>query len=161
MSRGSTGEIVVRGDHMTLGYWRQEEQTRAALRGGWMHSGDAGYMNDGGYVFIVDRIKYMILSGGENVHSAEVENVLAEHPAVRLAAVVGIPDELLGERAHALAVRRSGRHVTSDELRAFCRARIAGYKTPRAVEFVASLPVSGAGKILKHALRANIVGGAH
>jgi acyl-CoA synthetase (AMP-forming)/AMP-acid ligase II len=126
-----------------------------------MHTGDAGYMNDGGYMFIVDRIKEMILSEGENVLRRGGECSRQAHPAVRLAAVVGIPGELLGERVHVFVVRRSGRHVTSDELRAFCRARIAAYKTPRAVEFAASLPVSGAGKILKHALRANIVGAAH
>jgi acyl-CoA synthetase (AMP-forming)/AMP-acid ligase II len=159
--RGSTGEIVARGDHVMIGYWRQEEQTRTTLRDGWMHTGDAGYMNEGGYLFIVDRIKDMILSGGENVYSVEVENVLVEHPAVHLAAVVGIPDELLGERVHAVVVRQPGQHVTGDELRAFCRARIAGYKTPRTMDFVERLPISGAGKILKRTLREDLIRDAY
>ncbi|SPL88135.1 Long-chain-fatty-acid--CoA ligase [[Actinomadura] parvosata subsp. kistnae] len=151
--RGTVGEIVVRGDHVTPGYWRREEETAAALRGGWMHTGDGGYMDERGYVFVVDRIKDMIVSGGENVYSAEVENALAKHPAVAACAVIGVPDERWGERVHAVVVLRPGLAATEEELREFCRDRIAGYKLPRSVAFAGELPLSGAGKILKRELR--------
>ena len=153
VERGVVGEIVVRGDHVMLGYWRREEETAAALRGGWMHTGDAGYMDERGYVFVVDRIKDMIISGGENVYSAEVENVLARHPAVAACAVIGVPDPEWGERVHAVVVLKPGRESTAAELREFCREHIAAYKAPRSAEFVEALPVSGAGKILKRELR--------
>ncbi len=151
--RGVVGEIVARGDHVMLGYWQRPEDTEIALRGGWMHTGDAGYMDERGYVFVVDRIKDMIVSGGENVYSAEVENVLGRHPAVASCAVIAVPDERWGERVHAVVVRRSGQQVTADELEKFCREHIAAYKVPRSVDFVAALPLSGAGKILKRELR--------
>ena len=151
--RGVVGEIVVRGDHVTPGYWRREEETSVALRGGWMHTGDGGYMDERGYVFVVDRIKDMIVSGGENVYSAEVENALAKHPAVGSCAVIGVPDERWGERVHAVVVLLPGQSATAAELSEFCREHIAGYKIPRSVEFVDALPISGAGKILKRTLR--------
>jgi acyl-CoA synthetase (AMP-forming)/AMP-acid ligase II len=151
--RGTVGEILVRGDHMTSGYWGAPEETAQALRGGWMHTGDGGYMDERGYVFVVDRIKDMIVSGGENVYSAEVENVLARHPAISSCAVIGVPDEQWGERVHAVVVLQQGCSATATELREFCRGHIAGYKAPRTVSFVDALPVSGAGKILKRELR--------
>ncbi|GAA3432926.1 long-chain-fatty-acid--CoA ligase [Kutzneria kofuensis] len=151
--RGTVGEIVVRGDNVMLGYWNRPEETASALRGGWMHTGDGGYMDENGYVYVVDRLKDMIVSGGENVYSAEVENALAKHPAVASCAVIGVPDEQWGERVHAVVVLVDGHSPTADELRDHCREHIAGYKTPRSVEFVEELPVSGAGKILKRVLR--------
>jgi acyl-CoA synthetase (AMP-forming)/AMP-acid ligase II len=158
--RGTVGEIVVRGGGVMQGYWRKPDETEAALRGGWMHTGDAAFMDGDGYVFIVDRVKDMIISGGENVYSAEVENALAQHPAVAACAVIGVPDPDWGERVHAVVVLGAGASVTSDELRAHTTTLIAGYKAPRSVEFVDSLPLSGAGKVLKRELRAKYWDGA-
>jgi acyl-CoA synthetase (AMP-forming)/AMP-acid ligase II len=153
LPRGEVGEIVVRGGNVMLGYWQQPEATAQALRGGWMHTGDAGSMDDEGYVFLSDRIKDMIITGGENVYSVEVENVLCRHPSVATAAVIGVPDDVYGERVHAVVVPTAGQTVTLDELRAFCADRIAGYKTPRSLEVVDALPISAAGKVLKRELR--------
>jgi acyl-CoA synthetase (AMP-forming)/AMP-acid ligase II len=153
LPRGEAGEIVVRGGHVMLGYWDRPEETAEALRGGWMHTGDAGRMDDEGYVYLTDRLKDMIVSGGENVYSVEVENVLAQHPAVATCAVIGVPDETWGERVHAVVVPAAGATVTLEELRAFCADRIAGYKVPRSMDVVDALPVSAAGKVLKRALR--------
>lgn len=153
--RGTVGEVVVRGGHVMQGYWNKPDDTAAAVRDGWMHTGDGGYMDDEGYVFIVDRIKDMIISGGENVYSAEVENAIAQHPAVAASAVIGVPDPEWGERVHAVVVLRpDASEPTIDELRAFAKERIAGYKAPRSMEVVDALPVSGAGKVLKRELRA-------
>ena len=151
--RGTVGEICASGGHVMLGYWNRPEETAQALRGGWMHTGDGGYMDDDGYVFIADRIKDMIITGGENVYSVEVENVLAQHPAVATCAVIGVPDERWGERVHAVVVPVAGGTLTIEELTTFCRERIAGYKTPRSMEIVEALPLSAAGKVLKRELR--------
>ena len=151
--RGSVGEIVVRGAHVMLGYWQMPAETAEALRGGWMHTGDAGYMDEYGYVFLVDRIKDMIVSGGENVYSAEVEKVLHAHPAVASCAVIGVPDETWGERVHAVLVLNPGHDLTEAQVREFVGARIARYKAPRTVDFVNQLPLSPVGKILKRVLR--------
>ncbi|GAA2554314.1 AMP-binding enzyme [Pseudonocardia hydrocarbonoxydans] len=151
---GTVGEIVVRGGHVMLGYWGRPEETATALRGGWMHTGDAGRMDERGYVFVVDRIKDMIVTGGENVYSAEVENVLAAHPAVAACAVIGVPDDEWGERVHAVVVLAPDATVTPEELREHCAGLVAGYKAPRSVEFLDALPVSPAGKVLKRELRA-------
>jgi acyl-CoA synthetase (AMP-forming)/AMP-acid ligase II len=153
LPRGHIGEVVVRGENVMLGYWQRPEETTAALRYGWMYTGDAGYLDEQGYLFIVDRIKDMIVSGGENVYSAEVENALAQHPAVAMCAVIGVPDPGWGERVHAVVVPAPGYAPTADELRTHCRSSIAGYKVPRTVEFVDRLPLSAAGKILKKDLR--------
>jgi acyl-CoA synthetase (AMP-forming)/AMP-acid ligase II len=153
VARGEAGEIAVRGDNVMLGYWNKPEETAAAVRDGWMHTGDGGYMDDEGYVFIVDRIKDMIVTGGENVYSAEVENAVTQHPAVAACAVIGVPDEEWGERVHAVVVLRPGAEATAEEIRAAAKTLIAGYKAPRSVEFVTELPVSGAGKVLKRELR--------
>jgi acyl-CoA synthetase (AMP-forming)/AMP-acid ligase II len=152
--RGDVGEIVVRGQHVMLGYWNKPEETAAAVIDGWMHTGDGGRMDENGYVFIVDRIKDMIVSGGENVYSAEVENAVAQHAAVAACAVIGVPDDEWGERVHAVVVLKPGATVTPEELREHTKALIAGYKAPRSAEFVDALPVSGAGKVLKRELRA-------
>ncbi|WP_028936953.1 acyl-CoA synthetase [Pseudonocardia spinosispora] len=155
---GTVGEIVCRGSHVMLGYWNRPEETEAALRGGWMHTGDGGYLDDDGYLFVVDRIKDMIVSGGENVYSVEVENALGKHPSVASCAVIGVPDEDWGERVHAVVVLTGDTSPTAEDLRAHVKEHIAGYKAPRTVEFVDSLPLSGAGKILKRDLRARYWG---
>jgi len=151
--RGTVGEVVVRGPHVMQGYWNKPELTAAALRDGWMHTGDGAWMDDDGFIFIADRLKDMIISGGENVYSAEVENALAQHPAVAACAVIGVPSEQWGESVHAVVVRKPGQQPTNDELIAHCKALIAGYKCPRTVDFVDALPLSGAGKVLKTKLR--------
>lgn len=150
---GDTGEIVVRGPNMMLGYWGRPEETAEALRGGWMHTGDAGRMDADGYVYVVDRIKDMIITGGENVYSAEVESALSTHPAVASVAVVARPHEKWGETVHAVVVLKPGAAATPDELSAWVRERIAGYKVPRSYEFRDALPLSAAGKVLKNVLR--------
>ncbi len=151
---GVVGEIAVRGDIVMMGYWERPEETRNALRGGWMHTGDGGYMDEDGYVYVVDRIKDMIISGGENIYSAEVENCIAKHPAVAQCAVIGIPNERWGEVVHAIVMRKPGAAVTEEEIIAFCKELIAGYKCPRSVHIQDEmLPLSGAGKILKRELR--------
>lgn len=128
-----------------LGYWNRPGETAEALHGGWMHTGDGGYMDDDGYIHLTDRVKDMIITGGGNVHSAEVENVLCQHPAVAMAAVIAVPDHFWGERVHAVVVPAHGQAVTLDELAAVCRQRIAGYKTLRSLELVEALPLSAAG----------------
>ena len=136
-----------------LGYWNRPEETAAALRGGWMHTGDIGWMDEAGYVHVVDRLKDMIVSGGENVYSVEVEGALASHPSVAQCAVVGRPHPHWGESVHAVIVVRPGETRDETALLAHCRARIAGYKCPRSFEFRDALPLSAAGKILKTLLR--------
>jgi acyl-CoA synthetase (AMP-forming)/AMP-acid ligase II len=118
-----------------------------------MHSGDAGRMDEDGFVFVVDRVKDMVITGGENVYSVEVENAIQSHPAVAACAVIGVPDDEWGERVHAVVVLRDGAEVGLEALQAHCKERIAGYKCPRSLEVVEALPVSGAGKILKSKLR--------
>jgi acyl-CoA synthetase (AMP-forming)/AMP-acid ligase II len=151
--RGTVGEVVVRGPQVMQGYWNKPELTQAALRGGWMHTGDGAYMDADGFVFIADRLKDMIITGGENVYSAEVENALAQHAGVAACAVIGVPSDQWGEAVHAVVVRKPGQDATADELIAHCKALIAGYKCPRSVAFVDALPLSGAGKVLKTKLR--------
>ena len=149
---GEVGEVAIRGANVTAGYWHKPEETAKVLRGGWFTSGDLGYLDEAGYLFLVDRAKDMIVSGGENVYSAEVENALYSHPAVVEAAVFGVPDERFGEAVHAVVQTRT--EVTGDELVAHCRLTIAGYKVPRGVDLRGEpLPKSGAGKILKRELR--------
>ena len=152
---GVVGEIVVRGPNVMKGYWRQPELTAQALRGGWMHTGDGGYLDEDGYLFVVDRVKDMIVSGGENVYSTEVENAIASHPAVAQCAVIGIPDDKWGEAVHAVVVPREDEALDADELDRHCRGLIAAYKCPRSVEIRREpLPLSSVNKINKAALRA-------
>ncbi|MBX9978600.1 MAG: AMP-binding protein, partial [Mycobacterium gordonae] len=160
LPRGQVGEITIRGGHVMAGYWGKPEETAAVLRNGWMHTGDAGYMDERGYVFVVDRIKDMIVSGGENVYSVEVENALARHPAVATCAVIGVPDERWGERVHAVVVLAPGQRADDEELGEFCKSLIGGYKIPRTFEVVSELPLSAAGKVLKRALRAKYWAGS-
>ena len=151
--RGVVGEVVVRGPGMMLGYWNNPTETARATRGGWMHTGDGGFMDEDGFVFIADRLKDMIVTGGENVYSVEVENAVARHPAVLQCAVIAIPDDKWGEVVHAFIVCRPDTHITLSELQAHCKALIANYKIPRSLEVVDGLPLSGAGKVLKAQLR--------
>ncbi|QRY77925.1 long-chain-fatty-acid--CoA ligase [Pseudomonas sp. PDNC002] len=151
--RGTVGEIIVRGPNIMVGYWNKPEETAKALRHGWLFTGDGAYMDEQGYLFIVDRLKDMIVSGGENVYSAEVENIIARHPAVLMCAVIGVPHEQWGEAVHAVVVRKPGVEVAAEDLRSYCREYIAGYKCPKSVEFREALPLTGAGKILKRELR--------
>ena len=160
LPRGRVGEVLVRGPHVMLGYWNKPEETEKALRGGLMHTGDAGYMDKRGFLFIVDRVKDMIISGGENVYSTEVENAVAQHPAVAACAVIGVPDERWGERVHAVVVLKTGHQTTAEEISRHARSLIASYKAPRSVEFVDALPVSAAGKVLKRELRDRYWAGA-
>ncbi|MGO9702690.1 MAG: acyl-CoA synthetase [Xanthobacteraceae bacterium] len=150
---GQVGEIVARGAGIMQGYWNRERETVDAFRDGWLRSGDMAYMDEEGFVYIIDRLKDMIVTGGENVFSAEVENALGCHAAVASCAVIGIPDDRWGEAVHAVVVLRSGTQATADELRTHCKGLIAGYKCPVSVEFRESLPLSGTGKLLKHVLR--------
>jgi long-chain acyl-CoA synthetase len=152
---GTVGEICVSGDVVMKGYWERPEESARAIVDGWMHTGDGGYMDEDGFVYIVDRIKDMIVTGGENVYSAEVENMVAQFPAVAQCAVIGVPSDRWGESVHAVVVPRPGGAVDAEVLIAFCHQRIAGYKCPRSVEVRDSpMPMSGAGKILKRDLRA-------
>jgi long-chain acyl-CoA synthetase len=151
-SRGEVGEIVVRGPNVMAGYWNKPQETAAALVDGWYRTGDLGYQDEEGFVFLVDRAKDMIVTGGENVYCTEVEEVLYLHPSVAEAAVFGIPDERWGEAVHAVVVPRGD--VETEELLEFCRTRIASYKIPRTIELRADpLPKSGPGKVLKRQLR--------
>jgi long-chain acyl-CoA synthetase len=152
---GQIAEVVVRGPNVMPGYWNKPEQTAAVLQGGWYRTGDLGYMNAEGYLFLVDRAKDMIISGGENVYSTEVEEVLYQHPGVLEAAVFGVPDARWGEAVHAIVVPRPDHDVDAGALIAFCRERIAGYKVPKQIELRGDpLPKSGPGKVLKRELRA-------
>ncbi|ALC18706.1 long-chain-fatty-acid--CoA ligase [Streptomyces pristinaespiralis] len=152
--QGTVGEIVARGEGMMQGYWKKPHETAEALRGGWMHTGDAGYLDADGYLFLVDRVKDMIVTGAENVYSTEVENAVAQHPSVAACAVIGVPDAQWGERVHAVVVLRPGCTATAEEIRDHTKSLIAGYKAPRSCEFVDELPLSAAGKVLKRELRA-------
>jgi len=151
---GEVGEIVVRSPGAMLGYWNQPELTRQTLVDGWVRTGDAGYMDEDGFVFLVDRVKDMIVSGGENVYSAEVENALSAHADIAECAVIGIPDEKWGEKVHAIVRLKAGATASAEDIVAHCRPLIAGYKCPRSVELrTEPLPLSGAGKVLKTELR--------
>ena len=154
---GQAGEVTVRGANVMDGYWNKPEQTEAALRDGWYWSGDVGRLDDEGYLFLLDRSKDMIISGGENIYCTEVEDALYTHPAVLEATVFGIPSEQWGEAVHAVVVLRADADDDVDEagLITHCRSQIAGYKAPRSVAFsVEPLPKSGPGKVLKRELRA-------
>jgi acyl-CoA synthetase (AMP-forming)/AMP-acid ligase II len=152
---GQTGEVCARSGNYMTGYWNRPEETAEAFRGGWYHTGDAGHVDEHGYLYLVDRVKDMIVTGGENVYSAEVENAIASHPAVAQVAVIGIPDARWGEAVHAIVVLKDGQSATEEEIKTHVRQLIAGFKVPKAVEFRSEpLPLSGALKILKRDLRA-------
>jgi long-chain acyl-CoA synthetase len=152
---GEVGEVWLRAPNVMAGYYNRRSETEAALaEDGWLRTGDGGYRDEDGYLFLTDRIKDMIVSGGENIYPVEVEEVLAQHPGVGDVAVIGVPDERWGETVMALVVLAPNAVLDAGELVAFARERLAGYKLPRSVEFVAELPRSAAGKVLKRELRA-------
>ena len=151
---GERGEVCVRGGNLMREYWDRPRESEAAFRDGWFHTGDIGYLDDEGYLYLVDRDGDMIVTGGENVYSIEVENAISLHPDVAEVAVIGIPHDIWGEQVHAIVVTRPGASVTAEELKAFARKSIAGYKVPKTFEFqVEPIPVSGALKPLKRELR--------
>lgn len=151
---GEMGQIVTRSDLVMKGYWRNPEATAETLRSGWLHTGDMGYIDEGGYLFIMDRSKDMIISGGENIYPREIEEVLIKHPAVREVAVIGVPDAKWGEAIKAVVALQPGVSAAEEELIGFCKDNIASYKKPKSVDFVDELPKNNYGKILKRELRA-------
>ncbi len=153
ITTAADGEVLARSNHVFAGYWRQPEETARALEGGWFHTGDEGHLEDGGYLVISDRKKDVIITGGENVSSVEVEDCLYQHPAVAEVAVIGVPDDKWGETVKALVVLRSGHDAGEAELIAFCRERMAHYKCPTSVELPDSLPRTATGKLQKFRLR--------
>jgi acyl-CoA synthetase (AMP-forming)/AMP-acid ligase II len=147
------GEIIVKGDTVTPGYWNLPEETAKAFRDGWLYTGDLAVVNQEEYVTIVDRKKDMIITGGENVYSTEVENVLYTHPAVLEAAVIGIPDPKWGEAIKACVVLKPGKQATEKAVIDFCKESLGHYKAPKSVDFLEALPRTGSGKIFKKGLR--------
>jgi long-chain acyl-CoA synthetase len=150
---GEPGELLVRGPNVMQGYYRNAEATAETLRDGWLHTGDVGYRDTDGFVFLVDRMKDMIIRGGENIYPREIEEVLESHDAVREVAVIGVPDEVRGEEVHAVLATVDGSELDAEEITAFCRERLARYKVPRSFEFRSELPKTSTGKIHKPALR--------
>ena len=153
MSPGEIGEVVTRSDLVMQGYWRNPEATADTIRYGWLHTGDVGYLDERGYLFLMDRSKDMIITGGENVYPREIEEVLLTHPAVREAAVFGIPDPRWGEAIKAVVATYSDQQVSAEELISFCKDNLAGYKKPKSIDFTDELPKNNYGKILKRVLR--------
>lgn len=151
--RGEIGEIVVQGPNVMKGYYNRPEETAHAMRNGWFHTGDLAYMDEDGYVFIVDRIKDLIIRGGMNIYPREVEEALYTHPAILESAVIGIPDDVMGEEVKAFIVAKEGMAATEEEVKEFCLAKLAKYKVPKYIEFVTALPKTTTGKILKRELR--------
>ncbi len=147
------GEIIVKGDTITPGYWKLPDETEKAIKDGWLYTGDLAVMDEEGYIQIVDRKKDMIITGGENVYSTEVENVLYMHPAILEAAVIGVPDEHWGEAVKAVVVLKEGHSATEQEIIAFCKKHLAHYKAPKSIDFVNALPKTGSGKIYKKGIR--------
>jgi len=150
---GEAGEIVVRGPQVMKGYWNKPAETAQVLRDGWLHTGDIARRDEAGYYYIVDRKKDLIIAGGFNIYPREVEEVLFEHPQIKEAAVVGVPDEYRGETVKAFIVLQDGGAASAEEIIAFCRGRLAAYKVPRQIVFRDSLPKSGVGKYLRRELR--------
>jgi acyl-CoA synthetase (AMP-forming)/AMP-acid ligase II len=150
---GTAGEVVIRGDVVMAGYWHDKSATETTLRNGWLHTGDIGLLDETGYLFLLDRVKDVIISGGNNIYPREVEEVLVTHPAVAQAIVIGVPDDYWGEAVHAVVVVGHSQTVTGQELIDFCGQHLAGYKKPKDVSLVESLPVSGHGKVLRREIR--------
>lgn len=150
---GAVGEVAIRIDTLMRGYWKRPEATEQSIREGWFFTGDAGYLDSDGFVYIHDRVKDMIISGGENIYPAEVESALFGHPAVKDVAVIGVPSEKWGEEVKAVVVAKPGAEVGEADLIAYARERIAGYKCPKSVDFVEALPRNATGKLLKRELR--------
>jgi len=154
LPRGQTGEIATRSNNNMVGYWKLPDASKSVMtKDGWLRTGDAGYMDEDGYIYIQDRIKDMIISGGENIYPAEVENAIFGHPAIADVAVVGVPDEKWGESVKAIVVKKPGADISADDVIAHARKNIAGYKSPRSVDFIDALPRNASGKILRRQLR--------
>ena len=154
---GEVGQLLIRGDNVMLGYWNRPEETAAALKGGWMHTGDLARMDENGRLYIVDRLKDMIITGGENVYPTEVEQVIYQIPGVIECAVIGLPDDTWGERVHAVVRCERNSTLTEQEVIAHCRKYLGGYKCPREVTFRDQpMPLTGPGKIRKQELRASL-----
>ena len=151
--QGNLGEVVVKSGFVMNGYWERPEETDKVIRDGWYWTGDAGRLDENGFLYVVDRIKDMIISGGENIYPAEIENVLAAHPDIIESAIIGIPDERWGEVVKAIVVKRPDASLEKDDLIEFLDGRIASFKMPKEVEFAPFLPRNASGKILKTALR--------
>jgi acyl-CoA synthetase (AMP-forming)/AMP-acid ligase II len=151
--RGETGEIICRGPNVMKGYYKDPQGTAEALKGGWLHTGDIGRMDEEGFVYIVDRKKDLVISGGENIYPREIEELLYSHPKIREAAVVGAPDPLWGETVKAFVVLKTGESLTEEEVIEYCKAHLASYKKPKRVEFIDLLPRNPSGKVLKNVLR--------
>ena len=151
---GECGEILLRGPAMMHGYWGDPEATAEVMRGGWMHTGDVGRLDEDGFLYVVDRLKDVIIVGGDNVHSTEVENAVASHPDVAACVVIGVPDGETGERVHAVVVLRPGADEDAEQLRKHCASLLAEFKIPQGWEFLPELPVAPTGKVLKRELRA-------
>ncbi len=158
LGAGETGEILIKSESVIAGYWNNPEETAHAIRDGWFHTGDLGYLDEDRYLFVVDRKKDMVISGGMNVYSKEIESVLYRHPAVLEAAVIGLPDEKWGEIVTAVIALKPGQEANEQELVDLCRTSLAGYKKPRKVFFLDELPKNPSGKILKRVLRENLAG---
>ena len=156
---GDVGEIIVKSKSLMQEYWRQPAETESAIKNGWLYTGDLGYYDKSGNIYLVDRKKDMIISGGENVYPREVEEVLYQHPAVEEAAVIGIPDPYWVESVHAVVVLKKGTSMTEKEIMDFCKEKMARYKAPKSVDFVEMLPKNPQGKILKRELRKLYQGG--
>ena len=153
ISPGAVGEFILRGETIMKEYYKKPEETKAAFKNGWLYTGDLATIDEEGYITLVDRKKDMIISGGENVYSAEVEVVLYEHPAILDAAIIGLPDEVWGEAVSAIIVLKEGTRIDEEELISFCRQKLAGYKVPRRIFIEKQLPRNASGKILKYQLR--------
>ncbi|GBC75534.1 Long-chain-fatty-acid--CoA ligase [archaeon HR06] len=150
---GEVGEIVAKNESLMLGYWNDPELTKEVVKDGWIYTGDLGYIDEEGYLYIVDRKKDVIKSGGLAVYSKEVEDVILKHPAVKEVAVIGVPDEIWGEAVKAIVVLKDNVKVSEEEIIEFCKEYLSSYKKPKSVEFVEALPKNPAGKILKRELR--------
>jgi long-chain acyl-CoA synthetase len=160
MPMGKSGEILLKGPQVTQGYYNRADETAATIRDGWLHTGDIGYMDDEGYLFIVDRKKDMIIAGGYNIYPRDIDEILYEHPKIQEACAVGIPHEYRGETVKAFVVVRSGESLSPEELDAYCREKLAAYKVPKLYEFRDELPKSAIGKVLRRELREQELGRA-
>ena len=150
---GETGELVIKGPGVMKGYWNKPAETAEAIRNGWLHTGDIGHIDEDGYIFITDRKKDMIISGGENIFPREIENILYQHHAVLEAGVIGIPDSVYGEVVKAFVVLKSASEATVEELMNYCTEQLPKYKRPKAIQLMDALPKSAVGKILRRELR--------
>lgn len=156
---GQMGEICIRGETVMQGYWERPEETEKTLKRGWLHTGDIGFLDKHGYLYVMDRLKDMYISGGMNVYPREIEEIILTQPAIKACAVIGVPDEKWGEVGKAICVLKKGEKATEEQIIEYCRSRMAGYKLPKSVEFLDSLPMSAYGKILKKEIGAKFWSG--